>query len=159
MSAVIWFSSLNGCRPNIELSSQFQTSRITNLDTHTTYIPPHPQKGTKYHRYVLLLLPQESPTDVISIPTIPDEARLGFDVRAFIDRHGLDGSRGGGAHMWREVWDEEVSKIYETVLSMILMQMFCGERFTFAAEQDEPKYGVIPKPDPCRDAKQRQRYI
>lgn len=81
------------------------------------WVPPHPQRGTPYHRYVVLLLPQAHPTERISVPQLTDAGRLGFDVRAFCARHGLNGSKGGGAHMWREVWDETVSKIYRDVLS------------------------------------------
>lgn len=31
---------------------------------------------------------------------------------------------GGGAYMWREVWDEEVSKIYSEVLSKCFHGLF-----------------------------------
>jgi large subunit ribosomal protein L35 len=63
---------------------------------------------------VLLLLEQQSQ---IPVPIVEAEQRIGFNVRRFMSDHGLDGSDGGGAHMWREVWDEEVSRIYSDVLS------------------------------------------
>lgn len=44
------------------------------------------------------------------------EERLHFDVREFVARWGLDAAQGGGAHMWREIWDEQVSRIYENIL-------------------------------------------
>jgi large subunit ribosomal protein L35 len=50
-------SYLTRRRPNIPLSAT-HTGRIPLLNTHTRYIPPHPQRGTPYHRYTLLLLPQ-----------------------------------------------------------------------------------------------------
>ena len=84
---------------------------------HTHYIPPHPQQGTKYHRYVILVLPQPSATERIKIPALTEADRLGFDFRAFAERYGFDGATGGGAHMFREVWDPTVSHIYEHVLS------------------------------------------
>jgi hypothetical protein len=100
------------CRPNIPLSTNAPLKIVA--DSHTPYIPPHPQRGTPYHRYVTLLLPQVSE---LSIPVVPEDARLGFDVRAFLSEHSLDGSLGGGAHMWREEWDETVSQIHQDVLS------------------------------------------
>ncbi|KAJ7139447.1 phosphatidylethanolamine-binding protein [Mycena epipterygia] len=48
---------LHWLKPNIPLSAT-HTGRIPLLNTHTRYIPPHPQRGTPYHRYVMLLLPQ-----------------------------------------------------------------------------------------------------
>ncbi|KAJ7226138.1 phosphatidylethanolamine-binding protein, partial [Mycena pura] len=48
---------LHWLKPNIPLSAT-HTGRIPLLNTHTRYVPPHPQRGTPYHRYVTLLLPQ-----------------------------------------------------------------------------------------------------
>jgi large subunit ribosomal protein L35 len=53
----------------------------------------------------------------LDIPVVLDEERLGFDVRSFIQKWNLNGAKGGGAHMWRQVWDENVSLIYKDVLS------------------------------------------
>jgi len=85
--------------------------------THTPYISPHPQRGTPYHRYVILLLPQPSATQPLQIPIVPESSRLGFNVREFMAEQSLDGSLGGGAHMWREVWNAEVSDIFTNILS------------------------------------------
>ncbi|KAF8213817.1 phosphatidylethanolamine-binding protein [Mycena galopus ATCC 62051] len=79
------------------------TGRIPLLNTHTPYIPPHPQRGTPYHRYTLLLLPQPPLPGMRCV--IPDEERLHFD-------YGINGAMGGGAHMWREVWDKYVGAVY-----------------------------------------------
>ena len=122
-------------RPNIPLSATHR-DRSPDLNTHTTYIPPHPQRGTPYHRYVVLLLPQppasgtpdytlntaaRAPPSQISsayldIPVVSNAEREGFDVRAFMQKWGLDGSKGGGVHMFREIWDEDVSNIYKNIL-------------------------------------------
>jgi len=128
---------LHWLQPNISLSAT--SAGKLSLNTHTTYIPPHPQKGTPYHRYVLLLLPQSSE---LSVPVVAEDARLGFDVRAFMEEHKLDGNVGGGAHMWREVWSEAVSKIYVDVLN-----------------SPEPRYGRPPKADPYREVKRIKRYV
>lgn len=106
------------CRPNIALSA----SSCGALPTipHTKYIPPHPQRGSPYHRYCLLLLPHVNTSEKLSIPAVSEEARIRFNLRAFCEEYGLDASKGGGAHMWREVWDETVSDIYKHTLSTFL---------------------------------------
>lgn len=103
-------------RPNIPLSASRRITRIAPT-SHLSYIPPHPQRGTPYHRYVLLLLPHiTSPTTPIDIPVPSDAERLGFDLRTFVAQWGLDAAQGGGAHMWREEWDAGVSEVYRDVL-------------------------------------------
>ncbi|KIM48480.1 hypothetical protein M413DRAFT_232898 [Hebeloma cylindrosporum] len=149
---------LHWMKPNIALSAT--SPSLLNLNTHTKYIPPHPQRGTPYHRYVTLLLPQppigssdytlaaasragDIPTSMhLDIPVVPDAERLGFDVRAFVQKWNLNGAKGGGAHLWREVWDENVSQIYKDVLN-----------------KPEPHYGRPPKVDPYAEIKQKKKYI
>ncbi|KAF8665071.1 hypothetical protein AX16_000539 [Volvariella volvacea WC 439] len=151
---------LHWMRPNIPLSASHR-GRILDLDDHTKYIPPHPQRGTPYHRYVILLLPQppasgqayslntaarakagESTSKYLDIPVIPDSERTNFDVRAFIKEWGLNPAKGGGAHMFREVWNERVSKIYEDVL-----------------QTPEPRYGRPRKHNPYAELKDIKRYV
>ncbi|CDO71759.1 hypothetical protein BN946_scf184920.g43 [Trametes cinnabarina] len=132
---------LHWMQPNIPLSA-FTPAPAVPLNTHTRYIPPHPQRGTPYHRYVILVLPQASATKPIDIPIFEDETRLGFDFRAFAAQYGVDGAKGGGAHMWREVWDETVSQIY---------------RYTL--KKEEPRYGKLPRPDPYAELKRTKKYL
>ncbi|TFK18802.1 PEBP-like protein [Coprinopsis marcescibilis] len=153
---------LHWLQPNIPLSAT-QTSQILEINNHTRYIPPHPQQGTPYHRYTVLLLPQPPvdghvfhynrntearatpgvPTSQhLDIPVIPDAQRFGFNVRAFCKEWGLSGKRGGGFHLFRQIWDESVSKIYSDIL-----------------KQEEPRYGRLPKPDPYVEViKYRKKY-
>ncbi|KAI0077414.1 PEBP-like protein [Panus rudis PR-1116 ss-1] len=131
---------LHWMQPNISLSA-FSKSPIPLPTTHTRYVPPHPQKGTPYHRYVLLLVPQPSETERISVPVPTDEQRLGFNYREFAEKYSLDASKGGAAFMWREVWDETVSKIYKDVL-----------------KTEEPVYGRAPRPDRYAEVKQAKKY-
>jgi len=126
-------------KPNIPLSA-LSLSWIPDLDTHTPYIPPHPQRGTPYHRYTTLLLPQQSPTNEISVPVLSQKERCGFNVRGFMEQYGLHESKGGGAHMFREVWDPVVTPIYEDVLGL-----------------EEPKFGKLRKEDPY--AGRGKRYV
>ncbi|KAI0825354.1 phosphatidylethanolamine-binding protein [Trametes gibbosa] len=134
-------SYLHWLQPNIPLSA-FTTTPPVPLNTHTRYVAPHPQRGTPYHRYVLLMLPQPSAPEPISVPVFEDSDRLGFDFRAFAAQYGLDGARGGGAHMWREVWDETVSHIYQHTL-----------------RKEEPRFGKMPRPDPYADLKRSKKYL
>lgn len=60
----------------------------------------------------------------LDIPVVPDAHRLGFDVRAFARQWGLDGAKGGGVHMWREVWSADVSTVYKEILSECLVVAF-----------------------------------
>lgn len=57
---------------------------------------------------------------------IPDETRHGFDIREFAYTWGLDAATGGGAHMWREIWDNDVSMIYKDILSKCCLFFGCG---------------------------------
>ncbi|ESK95585.1 hypothetical protein Moror_12659 [Moniliophthora roreri MCA 2997] len=135
---------LHWLKPNIPLSATHR-GPITHLNTHTRYIPPHPQRGTPYHRYTILLLPNPPKTSyslnteataprgvptskTLDIPVVSDKERLGFNVREFVKKWGLNAAMGGGYHMFREVWDEHVTHIYEAILG-----------------QSEPHYGVPPK--------------
>ncbi|KAG1746835.1 phosphatidylethanolamine-binding protein [Suillus lakei] len=129
---------LHWLQPNIPLSS-VSPSPVPNLNTHTAYIPPHPQRGTTYHRYTILLLPQHSR---LSIPMVAKDKRAGFDVRVFMEQHGLDRNAGGGAHMWREVWSEGVPAVYKDILKTA-----------------EPKFGRMPKVDRYGDFRGKKRYV
>ena len=140
-------------RPNISLSA-LSPSRIPDPNSHTCYIPPHPQRGSPYHRYVCLLLPQPplesssgysltgayrattgtttTTTSVeLDIPVVPDQERLGFDIRKFASEWNLDGAKGGGVHMWREVWDDDVSHIYKDILGKFFFCLVFNSRWRF----------------------------
>ncbi|KAK0444944.1 phosphatidylethanolamine-binding protein [Desarmillaria tabescens] len=151
--------------PNVPLSA-ITSGPIKNLNTHTQYVPPHPQQGTPYHRYTLLLLPQPARPDApyslvtearsitsrsragrvtsryLPIPVVPQSARTGFNVREFCKKWSLDGRQGGGAHMWREVWDESSDVVYKNVL-----------------HADAPKYGHPPRPDRYGHFRGEKKYI
>ncbi len=102
-----------GNRPNIILSAT--KAGLLPPASHTPYLPPHPARGTPYHRYVLLLLPHGDPNVKLSLPSAPLE-RSDFDLRSFVQEHALR-TDGGGAFMWRAVWDEESSRIWREVIS------------------------------------------
>lgn len=98
-------------RTDVPLSA----TRNTLPSGHATalpYVPPHPQRGTPYHRYTTLLLEQSSP----STPSA-EIHRDGFDVRAYIEQNNLTVA---GIHFWRGQWRPEnagtVSKVYEEIL-------------------------------------------
>lgn len=165
-------------RPNICLSA-LSPLRILEPNTHTRYIPPHPQRGTQYHRYVCLLLPQAplvgseytltgafratGPTSVkLDIPIVPDQERLGFNVREFANLWNLNGAKGGGVHMWREVWDDDVSLIYRNVLRKFFFfsrSWIALHQHFFFTDMDEPVFGRPPKVDVYKEVKEQNKYI
>jgi large subunit ribosomal protein L35 len=124
-------------KPNIPLSAISSSTKLKDLNTHTRYIPPHPQRGTPYHRYTTLLLPQRSR---ISVPVLSQKQRYGFDVRAFIEKYNLEDSEEGGIHMFREMWNAEVSNIHREVLGI-----------------EEPRFGRPKKEDPYTE--RGKRYV
>jgi len=72
------------------------------------YIPPHPPKGTKYHRYTVAVLEQPSQIDVNQV-----KAERVMNVREFVKDYNLTVR---GASFFREVWDENVTEIYQEIL-------------------------------------------
>lgn len=129
---------LHWLQPNVPLSAT-SSSPIADPNGHTEYIPPHPQKGTPYHRYTVLLLPQKAS---VSVPVLQKDQRYGFSVRDFIEKYELDLSAGGGAFMWREVWSDAVPTIFKEIFG-----------------SEEPKYGRPPRPDRYAEARARNKYF
>ncbi|GAA5828153.1 hypothetical protein JCM5353_007807 [Sporobolomyces roseus] len=112
--------------PNIPLSASSPSALpLDSLSSTLPYIPPHPQNGTPYHRYTVLLLAQ-SENAPLSLNEHEIE-RLDFDTRDFVAQHKLDAK---GVSFFRQKWDKSVSKIYEEIL-----------------QQPEPRYGRPPKMD------------
>ena len=151
-------------RPNIALSAA--TCGALPTVPHTKYIPPHPQRGSPYHRYCLLLLPHVNPNEKVHIPPVSEEAaRVGFNLRTFCEEHGLDASLGGGAHMWREVWNETVSDIYKNTLSTFILRWTLPKLaviltcYYYIAELPEPHYALPPRPDPYAEVKSLKKFV
>lgn len=108
-----------------ETSSKIALGVTAHSARDTPYIPPHPQRGTPYHRYAVLLLPHLNPQEHLDIPVFKDEQRIGFNLREFAAQWGLALGPGGGAHMWRQVWDEDVSDVYNNVLRKFFYRPCC----------------------------------
>ncbi|BGP25764.1 mitochondrial 54S ribosomal protein YmL35 [Rhodotorula toruloides] len=98
--------------PNVLLSATTPLTLSALPAPALPYVPPHPQNGTPYHRYTLLLLSQPSP---LSLPSFEsgEIKRRGFSVREFVAQHGLEPK---GVSFFRQVWDRDVSAIYKEVL-------------------------------------------
>lgn len=88
---------------------------VTGGETKLDYVPPHPQKGTKYHRYTIILY--EQPNQGQDKVDIHVDKREGFDVKKLAETHSLQVR---GVSFFREVWDETVSMIYKDILSKLL---------------------------------------
>lgn len=83
-------------------------SDISGGETLLPYVPPHPPKGTKYHRYIFGIYEQpqgkiesEGSDPSIGLPQLVEQYQLKLC----------------GASFFREVWDETVSDIYKNILS------------------------------------------
>ncbi|SDA03049.1 BZ3500_MvSof-1268-A1-R1_Chr11-1g03277 [Microbotryum saponariae] len=73
------------------------------------YLPPHPQQGTPYHRYTLVLLEQKQ-----ALGLAPEAVeRTDFSVREFMRQNDLTAS---GMSFFRQKWGEDVSAIYREIL-------------------------------------------
>ncbi|KAK3818173.1 MAG: phosphatidylethanolamine-binding protein [Linnemannia gamsii] len=115
---------------NVPLSAT-QTELVKdNADVVLSYLPPHPPKGTKYHRYTLLLAEQPNAgQDKIQMDAsqISRETTLSDLCSHFkLNVKGLT--------FFRQVWDKDVSRIFKDIL-----------------QQDEPVYGNQPKVDELLD--------
>ncbi|KAJ1980892.1 mitochondrial 54S ribosomal protein YmL35 [Dimargaris xerosporica] len=84
-------------------------------NTALEYLPPHPALGTKYHRYVLLLLEQaqagQAPIDLSSLVN----GQRTFDTRALCTEHNLTPR---GVTFFRAKYDESVASVYQDILKM-----------------------------------------
>lgn len=144
--------------PNIELSALAHRIKVPKGN----YLPPHPQAGTPYHRYAILLF-QNPRGEKLNLP-VSDylTTRDQFDMRSFVAQHGFDmdtKGHGGGVFMWREVWDETVSDIYRNTLSQFKLYSSHEHRSAnILSEIPEPKYGKIPKFDMYGEVKEMKKY-
>ncbi|BGP17591.1 hypothetical protein JCM10213_001240 [Rhodosporidiobolus nylandii] len=112
--------------PNIPLSATSSSPLpLSTLPSTLSFVPPHPQKGTPYHRYTALLLEQSSALELDAADATLE--REGFSTREFVEKHGL---KAAGVSFFRQVWDKDVSAIYEEVLNL-----------------PEPRFGRPPKVD------------
>ncbi|KAI8992001.1 phosphatidylethanolamine-binding protein [Mycotypha africana] len=109
---------------NVSLSA---TSPIVKEgDIVLDYIPPHPEKGTKYHRYTVIAY--EQPNEGKDRVELKVESRNRMNVKNIADQHGLKPT---GVSFFREVWDEHVPTIYKDIL-----------------KEHEPVYGKPPRVQP-----------
>ncbi|KAI8342593.1 phosphatidylethanolamine-binding protein [Chlamydoabsidia padenii] len=109
---------------NVPLSAT--ESVVKGGDTILDYVPPHPQKGTKAHRYTWIAYEQGNEgQDKLDIGAL--DRRDGFDTKSFAKQHGLTVR---GINFFRQKWNDSVSKIYSDILGT-----------------KEPIYGKPPKPE------------
>lgn len=105
--------------PNIPLSALQSGKNVPFPENHPApWIPPHPTNGTKYHRYAIFLFQNPDPNEPLEISEYSIEHRKTFNLRKFISQHGFQPEKGGGAHMWRELWSTAVSDIHREILSV-----------------------------------------
>ncbi|CCG83372.1 Putative uncharacterized protein [Taphrina deformans PYCC 5710] len=75
-----------------------------------SFIPPHPHKGTPYHRYTVVVWEQPEQAPQPNAPLAGKQAipRENFDAQKFAQQNGLHAV---GINFWRQVWDENVSSV------------------------------------------------
>ncbi|CAG7852372.1 SubName: Full=Related to MRPL35-mitochondrial ribosomal protein, large subunit {ECO:0000313/EMBL:CCA68605.1} [Serendipita indica DSM 11827] len=128
--------------PNVVISSTSPPLlQLENFQPACTYLPPHPQNGTPYHRYTVLLLENPESRE-LPITPVSESERATFCLRDFIKQWDFKPSLGGGIHFWRSTWTPSVSDIYSTIL-----------------HKPEPRYGRPPKIDRYEEVKRTRRYI
>lgn len=149
---------LHWLAPNIQLNCQ-----TTRLDAPVSnYIPPHPQKGSPYHRYTLLLFQNPDGKEIDCDAEAYLSHRDKFDVRHFCSTHGFNLDKhgsGGGIFMWREVWNETASDIYEQTLRELPLSLVRPSIHSEFTGQLEPNYGKMPGFDMYGEVKEMQKYV
>lgn len=94
-------------------------------------MPPHPHKGTKYHRYTVLVCEQPNKgQDKVTLSS----SDISRDTTTFQDLSSKLRLSTKGLTFFRQIWDKDVSKIYKEVL-----------------QQEEPVFGKMPKIDALVD--------
>ncbi|SAM09132.1 hypothetical protein [Absidia glauca] len=96
---------------NVPLSATEST--VQGGNTVLDYVPPHPQKGTKAHRYTWIAYEQSNQgQDKVDVTL---QQRDAFDAKAFAKQHGLTVR---GITFFRQKWNDSVSKIYSEILGI-----------------------------------------
>lgn len=105
-------SYISACSVDIPLSATAKTIDESSGRTLLSYIPPHPEKGTPYHRYTYVLLEQSKalPGEI----RLPEDQVLDFDTRHFAKQNSLTAA---GVTFFRQVWHKSVSSIFKDILS------------------------------------------
>lgn len=118
-------TSLLALKHDVELSATAHSSIDLASNMVAEYIPPHPQQGSNYHRYTVLLFEQpSSPSSEQSAIDIAKN-RHNFQLANYISTHNLVPA---GIHFWRAKWSPDsadaISTIYRDILSKYLPPPF-----------------------------------
>lgn len=102
---------LHYLRRDVSLTCTDHELHASNGSLVHDYIPPHPHKGSNYHRYVVIVWeqPQKAPQPNAPLAghNIPREA---FDAQSFAQQNGLHAV---GINFWRQVWDAKVADLMQ----------------------------------------------
>ncbi|OZJ06705.1 hypothetical protein BZG36_00307 [Bifiguratus adelaidae] len=116
---------------NVPLSTTSPGVNVSDNNTLLSYIPPHPQRGTKYHRYTVIVYQQNGDGQLeLDIANRP-QSRERFDLGTFAETHKLQPV---GVTFFRQVWSPATSSVYTDIL-----------------KEKEPHYGRLPRIDPYVD--------
>ncbi|KAG0343448.1 hypothetical protein BG004_005299 [Podila humilis] len=125
---------------NVPLSAVQAEVNVSKANVVLPYAPPHPPKGTKYHRYTMLLAEQPN-SGKEKVEISEKDVSRETTVRDLCSQYKLDVK---GLTFFRQVWDKDVSRIYSEIL-----------------KQDEPVYGKQPRIDELLDetGQKKKKYI
>ena len=101
-------SYLHYLKTDIKLSAtEHLVSRENGKVVHE-YIPPHPQKGTPYHRYTVVVWeqPDQAPQPNAPLAGKHSISRARFDAQSYAQQNGLHAV---GISFWRQIWDQDVA--------------------------------------------------
>ncbi|KAF9158329.1 hypothetical protein DFQ26_007749 [Actinomortierella ambigua] len=116
---------------NVPLSATQTLVDPSTANVILPYLPPHPHKGTKYHRYTVLVCEQPNKGQ----ESISSEAvNISRDSTTFQSLCSQLRLSTKGLTFFRQIWDKDVSKIYKEIL-----------------QEDEPVFGKMPRVDPLLD--------
>jgi large subunit ribosomal protein L35 len=103
-------SYLHYLRRDISISPTSPKITSTNGTITHDYLPPHPHKGTNYHRYTVIVWeqPNTPPQPNARLADSTSIERVGFSAQSFARQNGLHAV---GMSFWRQVWDDKISDL------------------------------------------------
>lgn len=79
-------------------------------DEIVSYLPPHVQKGSPYHRYAMFVFRHPDNARIDPATLVGKVEREGFNLRSFQTKMKLQTI---GAFMWRGEWDEGTKQVMQ----------------------------------------------
>ncbi|KAK9468836.1 phosphatidylethanolamine-binding protein [Lipomyces arxii] len=97
---------------DISISGNSPLVDKANANELVSYLPPHPEKNSGYHRYAVWVFEQPNcePLSTEKLASFDLQNRDSFDIRRFSQLYGL---KAVGAHFWRNKYDSRTESVRE----------------------------------------------